>query len=40
MIVMGWSMERKYEDVTYPKLDITNLSISEAAKTISTKARL
>jgi Cdc6-like AAA superfamily ATPase len=31
---------KAFEDVTYPKLDITNLSVSEAAKTIITKARL
>lgn len=31
---------KAFDDVTYYKLDITNLSISEAAKTIITKARL
>ena len=31
---------KAYNDVNYPKLDITNFSISEAAKTIITKARL
>lgn len=31
---------KAFDDVTYYKFDITNLSISEAAKTIITKARL
>lgn len=31
---------KAFDDVIYPKLDITNLSVSEAAKTIITKARL
>jgi cytidylate kinase len=31
---------KAFDDVTYPKLDITNLSFSEAAKTIITKAVL
>lgn len=31
---------KAFDNVDYPKLDITNFSISEAAKTIITKARL
>jgi hypothetical protein len=31
---------KAFDNVAYPKLDITNFSISEAAKTIITKARL
>jgi Cdc6-like AAA superfamily ATPase len=31
---------KSFDDVTYPKLDITNLSVSEAAKTIITKTGL
>jgi len=31
---------KAFDDVTYPKLDISNLPVSEAAKTIITKARL
>lgn len=31
---------KAFDNVTYPKLDITNLSVSEAAKAIITKARL
>lgn len=31
---------KAFDDVTYSKLDITNLTVSEAAKTIITKARL
>lgn len=31
---------KAFDNIDYPKLDITNLSISEAAKTIITKARL
>lgn len=31
---------KAFDDLSYPKIDITNLSISEATKTILTKARL
>ncbi|WP_035287832.1 AAA family ATPase [Clostridium sp. KNHs214] len=31
---------KAFDSVTYPKLDITNLSVSEVAKTIITKAKL
>ena len=31
---------KAFDNIDYPKLDITNFSISEAAKTIITKARL
>lgn len=35
-----YESRKAFDDVNYPKIDITNLSVLEAAKTIITKARL